>query len=206
MPSPTSRAAGPEGSVQLRLPHPGRLCEGTRTRAWAIRPLIHLSISVICSSNLAGALPLSVVRYRWLGRGNLLPGSALLPCHVAFLLRRRAQARGVQSRICRQAKFLFGCRRWHPAHRKDEPTVRVLHGESRDGPVVEYAFRDQKPIGISTYRVNREFPEPLEAEVPAIEGSKTWKASWSNCAWGLTRRVNRRNGLSESQELVSRFT
>jgi hypothetical protein len=27
----------------------------------------------------------------------------------------------------------------------------------------------QKPIGISTYRVTRELPEPLQAEVPSIE-------------------------------------
>jgi len=32
------------------------------------------------------------------------------------------------------------------------------------------AFKDiQKPIGISTYRVTRELPEPLQAEVPSIE-------------------------------------
>jgi hypothetical protein len=32
------------------------------------------------------------------------------------------------------------------------------------------AFKDiQKPIGISTYRVTREIPEPLQAEVPSIE-------------------------------------
>ena len=53
---------------------------------------------------------------------------------------------------------------------KDEPTIGVLLCESRDGPVVEYAFKDiQKPIGISTYRVTRELPEPLQAEVPSIE-------------------------------------
>ncbi len=38
------------------------------------------------------------------------------------------------------------------------------------GRMVEYAFKDiQKPIGISTYRVTRELPEPLQAEVPSIE-------------------------------------
>ena len=53
---------------------------------------------------------------------------------------------------------------------KDEPTIGVLLCESRDGPVVEYAFKDiQKPIGVSTYRVTRELPEPLQAEVPSIE-------------------------------------
>ncbi len=53
---------------------------------------------------------------------------------------------------------------------KDDPTIGVLLCESRDGPVVEYAFKDiQKPIGISTYRVTRELPEPLQAEIPSIE-------------------------------------
>jgi hypothetical protein len=30
--------------------------------------------------------------------------------------------------------------------------------------------RGGEPIGISTYRVTRELPEPLQAEVPSIEG------------------------------------
>jgi hypothetical protein len=36
--------------------------------------------------------------------------------------------------------------------------------------VVEYAFKDiPKPIRISSYRVTRELPEPLQGEVPSIE-------------------------------------
>ena len=48
--------------------------------------------------------------------------------------------------------------------------IGLLLCESRKGAVVEYAFKDiQKPIGISTYRVTRELPEALQAEVPSIE-------------------------------------
>lgn len=53
---------------------------------------------------------------------------------------------------------------------RDDPTIGLLLCESRRGAVVEYAFKDiQKPIGVSTYRVTRELPEALQAEVPSIE-------------------------------------
>jgi predicted nuclease of restriction endonuclease-like (RecB) superfamily len=53
---------------------------------------------------------------------------------------------------------------------RDDPTIGLLLCESRNGPVVEYSFKDiQKPIGVSTYRVTRELPEPVQAEVPSIE-------------------------------------
>ena len=53
---------------------------------------------------------------------------------------------------------------------RDDPTIGLLLCESRKGAVVEYAFKDiQKPIGVSTYRVTRELPQPLQAEVPSIE-------------------------------------
>ena len=56
---------------------------------------------------------------------------------------------------------------------RDDPTIGLLLCESRKGAVVEYAFKDiQKPIGISTYRVTRELPEALQAEVPSIEDLK----------------------------------
>lgn len=36
--------------------------------------------------------------------------------------------------------------------------------------MVEYALRDiAKPIGVSTYRVTRELPEPLRDELPTVE-------------------------------------
>ena len=36
--------------------------------------------------------------------------------------------------------------------------------------IVEYALRDvAKPIGVSTYRVTRQLPEPLRDEIPSIE-------------------------------------
>jgi YhcG PDDEXK nuclease domain len=53
---------------------------------------------------------------------------------------------------------------------RDDPTIGLLLCESRKGAVVEYAFKDiHKPIGVATYRVTRELPEPLKAEVPSIE-------------------------------------
>lgn len=52
----------------------------------------------------------------------------------------------------------------------DAPTLGLLLCESRSGSIVEYALRDvAKPIGVSTYRVTRELPESLQAEVPSIE-------------------------------------
>jgi len=42
--------------------------------------------------------------------------------------------------------------------------------EGHNGAVVEYAVRDvAKPIGVSTYRVTRELPAPLQEELPSIE-------------------------------------
>ena len=53
----------------------------------------------------------------------------------------------------------------------DAPTLGLLLCESRGEPVViEYALRDiAKPIGVSTYRVTRQLPEPLRDEIPSIE-------------------------------------
>jgi hypothetical protein len=35
---------------------------------------------------------------------------------------------------------------------------------------VEYTLQNiNRPIGVSTYRVTRELPEPLQSEVPSIE-------------------------------------
>ena len=52
----------------------------------------------------------------------------------------------------------------------DAPTVGLLLCESRGKSIVEYALRDvAKPIGVSTYRVTRQLPEPLREEIPSIE-------------------------------------
>ena len=52
----------------------------------------------------------------------------------------------------------------------DAPTLGLLLCESRGQSIVEYALRDiAKPIGVSTYRVTRQLPEPLRNEVPSIE-------------------------------------
>jgi predicted nuclease of restriction endonuclease-like (RecB) superfamily len=52
----------------------------------------------------------------------------------------------------------------------DAPTLGLLLCESRGESVVEYSLRDvAKPIGVSTYRVTRQLPEPLRDEIPSIE-------------------------------------
>ena len=49
----------------------------------------------------------------------------------------------------------------------DGPTIGLLLCESHNEPVAEYALRDiAKPIGVSTYRVTRELPEPVRDELP----------------------------------------
>ena len=52
----------------------------------------------------------------------------------------------------------------------DGPTIGLLLCESRSGPVVEYALQNLiQPIGVSTYRVTRELPEPVREELPSVE-------------------------------------
>ena len=52
----------------------------------------------------------------------------------------------------------------------DGPTIGVLLCESRSGPIVEYTLRNiALPIGVSTYRVTRELPEPVREELPSVE-------------------------------------
>jgi hypothetical protein len=50
----------------------------------------------------------------------------------------------------------------------DGPSIGVLLCESRSGPIVVYTLQNiVQPIGVSTYRVTRELPELLQAEVPS---------------------------------------
>ena len=52
----------------------------------------------------------------------------------------------------------------------DGPTIGLLLCESRSGPIVEYALQNLiQPIGVSTYRVTRELPEPVREELPSVE-------------------------------------
>lgn len=52
----------------------------------------------------------------------------------------------------------------------DGPTLGLLLCEGRNEVVVEYALRDvAKPIGVSTYRVTKELPAPLQEDLPSIE-------------------------------------
>jgi hypothetical protein len=50
------------------------------------------------------------------------------------------------------------------------PTIGLLLCESHRSPIVEYTLRSiEKPIGVSTYRVTRELPEPVREELPSVE-------------------------------------
>ena len=52
----------------------------------------------------------------------------------------------------------------------DAPTIGLLLCETHNSAVVEYALRDvAKPIGVSTFRVTRELPAPVRAELPTVE-------------------------------------
>jgi predicted nuclease of restriction endonuclease-like (RecB) superfamily len=52
----------------------------------------------------------------------------------------------------------------------DGATIGLLLCESRSGPIVEYALQNLvQPIGVSTYRVTRELPEPVREELPSVE-------------------------------------
>ena len=56
---------------------------------------------------------------------------------------------------------------------RDDPTIGLLLCETKNEEIVELSFRGvQKPIGISTYTVTREFPKELEEEIPSIEDFK----------------------------------
>ena len=50
------------------------------------------------------------------------------------------------------------------------PSIGVLLCESRSGPMVEFALENiNQPIGVSTYRVTRELPAPIQNELPTVE-------------------------------------
>jgi hypothetical protein len=50
------------------------------------------------------------------------------------------------------------------------PSIGVLLCESRSGPTVEFALENiNQPIGVSTYRVARELPAPIQDELPTVE-------------------------------------
>jgi len=50
------------------------------------------------------------------------------------------------------------------------PSIGVLLCESRSGPMVEFALENiNQPIGVSTYRVTRELPAPIQDELPTVE-------------------------------------
>jgi predicted nuclease of restriction endonuclease-like (RecB) superfamily len=52
----------------------------------------------------------------------------------------------------------------------DAPTIGLLLCETHSTAVVEYALQNiAKPIGVSTYRVTRELPAPIRAELPSVE-------------------------------------
>jgi predicted nuclease of restriction endonuclease-like (RecB) superfamily len=49
-------------------------------------------------------------------------------------------------------------------------SIGILLCESKSGPIVEFALENiNQPIGVSTYRVTRELPEPIREELPTVE-------------------------------------
>jgi YhcG PDDEXK nuclease domain len=52
----------------------------------------------------------------------------------------------------------------------DAPTIGLLLCESHRSAIVKYTLRSvEKPIGVSSYRVTRELPQPIRGEVPTVE-------------------------------------
>jgi predicted nuclease of restriction endonuclease-like (RecB) superfamily len=53
---------------------------------------------------------------------------------------------------------------------RDDPTIGIILCKSKDKTTVEYALQGmQKPIGVSTYRLNQALPERLQANLPTVE-------------------------------------
>lgn len=52
----------------------------------------------------------------------------------------------------------------------EQPSIGILLCESRTDPVVEFALENiAQPIGVSTYRLTRELPGTVQAEMPSVE-------------------------------------
>ncbi|MBD2054476.1 DUF1016 domain-containing protein [Oculatella sp. FACHB-28] len=53
---------------------------------------------------------------------------------------------------------------------KDEPTIGIVLCKSKDKTTVEYALQGiQKPIGVATFQLERELPDPLKGILPTAE-------------------------------------
>jgi predicted nuclease of restriction endonuclease-like (RecB) superfamily len=52
----------------------------------------------------------------------------------------------------------------------DQPTIGLIICKSKDRTIVEYALNAmQKPIGVSTFQLKTQLPEPLQGNLPTIE-------------------------------------
>jgi hypothetical protein len=52
----------------------------------------------------------------------------------------------------------------------DAQTIGLLLCESHRSAIAKYTLRSiEKPIGVSSYRVTRELPQPIREEVPTVE-------------------------------------
>ncbi|NET62587.1 MAG: DUF1016 domain-containing protein [Symploca sp. SIO2E6] len=59
-------------------------------------------------------------------------------------------------------------------HPDDQPTIGIILCKLKNKTVVEYALREMsKPIGVSTYHLGDELPEPLKSSLPSIEQLET---------------------------------
>jgi predicted nuclease of restriction endonuclease-like (RecB) superfamily len=53
---------------------------------------------------------------------------------------------------------------------QDEPTIGIILCKSKDKTTVEYALQGmQKPIGVSTFQLQRDLPSGLQASLPTVE-------------------------------------
>jgi predicted nuclease of restriction endonuclease-like (RecB) superfamily len=53
---------------------------------------------------------------------------------------------------------------------QDEPTIGIVLCKSKDKTTVEYALQGiQKPIGVATFQLERELPDPLKGSLPTAE-------------------------------------
>ena len=53
---------------------------------------------------------------------------------------------------------------------RDDPTIGIILCKSKDRTTVEYALQGmQKPIGVSTFRIASDLPEPLRGSLPTVE-------------------------------------
>jgi hypothetical protein len=55
-------------------------------------------------------------------------------------------------------------------HPDDTPTIGIILCKTRSRVIVEYTLRDQnRPIGVSEFRLGEALPQELQSELPTVE-------------------------------------